>query len=360
MAYITNRPEEERQSLLGGQGAIAGGAGGQGMSGAPQAGVSKGTGGSQPWVNIQSYLRANPADTSGRAELQKGFADPLNQSLASTRGKLSGMESALDTSKSAAESALSSVDKNLQDAKSAYRTSVLQSAPNIYGGAIQRANDAATAKYSAPEVSPVGLDSSLESKFQQISNPYQYLSSLYAGKGLNAGQRALQEQLTRKSTAFPQLAQALGGQYSQAKQEVESKNAELQKRAAEEEKTYRDKLSEAAGRASTFKQNQQDIDAILRNRNQWLPILDSASVRGIDAPGSPGAYKFKLADLVREVAPGTNSLTDLPKVYGSNNYDYGARDALLGNWVPAQHQAEMARQYKEIRDRLLSQYGFGA
>ena len=336
MAYITNRPEEERQSLLGGQGAIAGGAGGQGMSGAPapQAGVSKGTGGSQPWVNIQSYLNANRNDQSGIKSLQKDFGDPLEKSKGEALSELGNATSAINQQKGLAENALGNVAQNLDAAKTAYKQSILNFSPNIYGGATQRALDESTKSFQAPEFNPKYLDASLESKFAQLKDPYGYLSSQYANQGLTSGQRALQEQLTRKSGGFPQLANALSGNYQAAKSNIENENAAVAKDIQSTDESYRQKFAAANKAAKDYAANQGALSQMLGagNEDKWASMLGVPAFLG---------NRFKGQDL------GTigKNIDQYLKTWGPDTKEYNTYQSMRG-------------QYNDLIGKLLSKYGF--
>ena len=339
MAYITNRPEEERRSLLGGQGAIAGGAGGQGMSGAPapQAGVSKGTGGSQPWVNIQSYLNANRGDKSAENLLREDFGSSLDKFKQASQGETDRFNSALDSSKSAANQSLLGIRGNLDTARQAVRDSLAKTRDiNEYFGAVGRAQEGVNAGLSSPELNPVGVPADLSAKKEQLNSPYQYLSELYHQKGLNQGQRALQEQLTRKSAAFnfPQLSSSLSGQYDAARSAAEAANAASVANKAAAEQEYRNKFGVAQGDINKYKANVQELKSAIGPGQQALysQILGTPSFLG-------GNYS------------GQKSLKDI----GSQ------MDNLRNTGQMSQKDYNLNMgQYNKLLEALLDRYGFGA
>ncbi len=262
MAYITQRPEEEKQLGLGAPGGFAGG-GGQGMGGAPQAGVQKGTGGTQPWVNIQNYLQANPSDTSGKALLEKNFGQPLEAEAKSIGSKFDTLNADIGAQQSVLDKAKSDFSSNLGDARTAYSESVRNMSPNIFGGALERAKTAAGTGITAPAAPQERLSTDIQSQFAQLSDPYKYLSTQYGNQGLTQGQRALQEQLTRKSTQLPAITQSLAGKYSQAQTDIDAKNRagvdainKLQEsqrgQSGELQKQYDDYLAKQTGLASAL------------------------------------------------------------------------------------------------------------
>lgn len=329
MAYITQRPEEEKQLGLGAPGGFAGG-GGQGMGGAPQAGVQKGTGGTQPWVNIQNYLRANPNDQSASRTLQKEFGDPLNKSKTAAESALGEATSAINAQKASAESALGSVDENLNAAKSAYRESILNKSPNIYGSATNRAVESAKYQFQTPEFKPSYIDAGLQADAEQLKNPYGYISQKYAGQGLNAGQRALQEQLTRKSTNLPALTSALSGQYNQAKSDIEARNAAVAQDLAGTEESYRNKFADASKRANQYVNNQADLQRDI-------------------GPGQQALYSQMLGSpFLSNQYSSSMPLTDIGKLIDAKAQGHPGDSAL----------SKQQEQYKTVVDRLLAKYGF--
>lgn len=333
MAYITQRPEEERQSL-GGQGAIAGGSGGQGMSGAPapQAGVSKGTGGSQPWVNIQNYLRANPNDQSASKTLQREFTEPLNKSALQAQAELNKTTEAINAQKAGAEQALSDVDANLGAARSAFRESILNKNPNVFGGATNRAVEASKYQYQSPEFQPKYIESALQAQAEQLKDPYGYISQQYSKQGLTGGQRALQEQLTRKSGGFPQIASAVRGQYEKAKADIENQNAAVAKDVSGTEESYRNKFSDAARRANQFVNNQADLQRAIGPGQQALYAQLLGGPNGF--LGNQYSPDLSLAEIGKRV-----------DAYAARNPQSSAGSV---------NQS----QYKTLVDRLLAKYGF--
>lgn len=337
MAYITNRDDEEQNPGLGssGGGAFAGG------GGSTQAGVQKGTGGTQPWVNIQNYLKANPADTSGKAILEKDFNDTLNRSIQSTEPGFEAANKQLLSAKSAADSQLGEVDKNINDAKSAYRQSILQAQPNVFGGATQRAIDASKGEFQSPTFSPVGLDSSLNSKVEMLKSPYDYLSAEYAKQGLSSGQRNLQEQLTRKSTAFPQIAQGLLGQYDSARKSIEDRNKAIVDQANSTAADYRQKFSDANQKATGFANQQQLLGSALSDKSQW----------NVDRTGAPTLSQSGVgANVSLDPFGNAQSLPEVSK--------------LLDQWgstgTSGQNKAAnfYRPKYDQLVQDLLSKYGF--
>lgn len=301
MAYITNRDDEEQNVGLGssGGGAFAGGGGGS-----TQAGIQKGTGGSQPWVNIQNYLKANPNDMSGQRNMEASFGSVLGDEDKSIKDKFSTTSGLINQSKSAADASLSAVQSNLGDAKSAFKKEIVDNKNiNPYGNAIERARTAAnTGGFQEPEFQPVGLSSGIQDQYAQLSNdPFQYLSTQYAKQGLTGGQRALQEQLTRKSTNIPAVTSALSGKYNDLKNYAENESKEISRDIAGTAESYRNKFSDARESVDKYVGNQQDLTNALADRNQWGPMVyPSASV------GSSGIFM-----------PDTNNMLTAGKIIDS-------------------------------------------
>lgn len=337
MAYITQRPEEERQSALGGGGAIAGG-GGQGMSGAPapQAGVSKGTGGTQPWVNIQNYLRANPNDQSATGLIRKNFEEPLNSARTAQENKLKESQGLLDKSKAEANQALGDVSSNINTARDAFAKSIWDYNPNIYGAATQRALDASQKQFNPPTVSPVAPPTELKSQFSQLNDPYGYASQLYAKQGLTGGQRALQEQLTRKSSAIPKLTQALSGQFNQLQSAADEGNRAINENLSDSASNYAQKFGQAQTDAQNFQQRQNQLMKALSNPSEWgeLGDLYNKNISGEAGFQSP-------------VFNGVNNITDIAK-------NLGSRQDPWGRYRPQ----DVGPIFKRSLQALLGKYGF--
>lgn len=272
MAYITERQEEKRAPI---------GQSGQAFAGTdPQAGVQGGTGGSKPWVNIQSYLQANPNDRSAEEAINKDFGSALDQNTASVKSEQDRAIADIDKSKSENDASLLGVQNNLQTARNAvFDTVTNQSNVNEYGGAVQRAQDAVTTGPKVPEFNPIGMSGDLTEKAAQLNDPYKYLSQVYNKQGLTPGQRALQEQLTRKSNAvdFPGVAGALSGKYNEAKSGLESTNASLAQQRSQAEQDYRNKFGEADRSLTDYRNDVAGLRNSLGANNQaeWSELAGS-------------------------------------------------------------------------------------
>lgn len=325
MAYINQRDEEEQRPGISGGGGFAGG-----MAGQAQAGVQRGTGGTAPWVNIQRYLSANPADMSGKQILEKEFAQPLESSISSAKGEVEGARSILGKEVGEAEKALTDTKSSMDQARSALRGSIYNFQPNVYRGATDKALELSKTKFDAPAFSPKSLDPKLESQFAQLKDPYGYLSQQYSNQGLTSGQRALQEQLTRKSTAFPSLTSALSGKYAGAKSEIESANKAMSDDIKRNEELYRGKLAQNAKAATDFDRNQNELLSMLGagKQQEYANILGIPSFMG-------NAYSSDMT--LPQIG---KSIQDAQKV--STDSAYRAREA----------------QYNKLIEALLNRYGF--
>lgn len=270
MAYITQRPEEEKQLGLGAPGGFAGG-GGQGIAGAPQAGVQKGTGGSQPWVNIQNYLRANPNDVSASNVLREDLQNPLEKSVSEVKSAGALKSDELGRAKQSADASILSSDQELMSAKNALKDSIVKNKDfNVYGSAINRANDLASAKFNTPEFTPSYLNPSLKASFDKISDPYALVSQGYQSRGLTGGQRALQDQLSRKSSInVPEIARALGTQYNQAVSDVSKQNADISSDIGNSEEKYRNALVDAKRKVNSYQADQTSLQNAINDPNEW-------------------------------------------------------------------------------------------
>lgn len=324
MAYITERQEEKRAPI---------GQSGQAFAGTdPQAGVQGGTGGSKPWVNIQSYLSANPSDRSAETAINKDFGESLDKNSTDIKAEQDRAMQSLGQTANQNQASLLGVQDNIKKARDAvYDTVTNQSNVNEYGGAVQRAQDAITSGPAIPTFNPLGISGELSEKASQLSDPYKYLSQVYNKQGLTPGQRALQEQLTRKSNAvdFPGVANSLSGKYEEARTGLEKTNAQLAQERAKAEENARNQFGEADRSLTDYRNNVAGLRNSLgaNNQTEWAALAGAPAFLGNQYRGD----FFKIEK-------------DIEEYRKRNPYDSAG--------------SRQREQWENVRAALLNKYGF--
>jgi len=325
MAYVVSREDEEQRQGLApnqGDGGIAGGSGGMSV---------KGTGGIAPFVNIQSYLQANPNDQSQSKILENSFTKPFQEEKAKSVDALTAQKNQLDSTFQPALDTVAGSRTRLPSLNENFRHSVLGpqfKTPTLVGNQAEFANELAT-QFKAPELKYTPFSNELTTKAASLSDPYAYIKNEYAKQGMTQGQRALQDQLGRQDTAFPQIAKAIKGQFEQAVKDQnqladyvaggEEKQSQFDAEKRISQAVYDDYLNRS-GNAANLINNNNSFNSAAQKYGGGTSWLKDMAPYGSDFSG---VMKTLNGLLNQKWLPG-----DSRQKYYADNFNVGSKAAL--------------------------------
>lgn len=213
-----------------------GSSGGSGIvsTGAPSA-APQGTGGSQQWTNIQSYLTANQGQNQQRA-------DGVKQQVQGTFGQeKQQFDQKAQEAKSSAEKATEPVRSINQDKASQLisQASSADKGSEGYQQAINPLKQAVSTKIEAPKTFAYGLGAQTQ-ELGQVQDQQKFGNVLgmfdkkaQGGRDLSTGQRALQNQLDVQNPFLEQTRQDLATQYKGLTDDIGARSVDTNKQVSD-------------------------------------------------------------------------------------------------------------------------------
>jgi len=282
-----------------------GSSGGSGLvsTGAPSA-APQGTGGSQQWTNIQSYLTANQGQNQQRAE-------GVKQQVQGTFGQeKQQFEQKAQEAKSSAEKATEPVRSINQDKASQLisQASSADKGSQGYQQAIDPLKQAVNTKIEAPKGFSYGLGAQTQ-ELGQVQDQQKFGNILgmfdkkaQGGRDLSTGQRALQTQLDVQNPFLEQARKDLANQYKGLTSEIETKASDVNKqvgdlysqgqKAQDELKAFLD--SQASGSMSNLERMVQENNAAVdKSESEYQQYINDLAAQRAAAFDPTAQYQSK-------------------------------------------------------------------